>query len=180
MGGRGEHLRRADVRAAEHAHPPVCMWQGRRPLDRVVPVVRLVPEGVPLALGGVATADILNDDDVSPGGCFQPESVISVLVVRRALQEHGKAAVRSGPVDVSPQRHAVAHLHGHVGLEDNGVRLGGGPDGRGDQPIHQCDGGDDAGSVHDALLEFEKPASAYQNRRDRMTGGGRRMFLPRR
>ena len=88
--------------------------------------------------------------------------MVSVLVVRRALEEHGEAALRRGPVDVSPQRHAVAHLHGHVGLEDNGIWLGGGSGGRGEQQIHQCDAGDDADSVHDAVLWFEKPGAAYQ------------------
>ena len=38
-----------------------------------------------------------------------------------------------------------------------GVWLSGRPDGRGEQQIHQCDAGDNAGSGHDAVLPFEKP-----------------------
>ena len=157
MGNGREHLCRADVGPAEHAHPAVRMRQGGGPLHRVVPVTRLVLERVPLAFGGVAAPDILDDDDVSAGGCLQPESVLPVLVVGRALEEHGEATLCTRSVDVSPQGHTVAHLHGHVGLEDNSVWLSGRPDGRGEQQIHQCDAGDNTGSEHDAVLPFEKP-----------------------
>ena len=86
----------------------------RGPLHRVVAIVRLVLERVPLAFGRVAAAHVLDDDDVSAGGGLQSESGVAVLVVGRALEEHGKACRPRGPVDVGAKRHAVAHLHGHV------------------------------------------------------------------
>jgi hypothetical protein len=41
-----------------------------------------------------------------------------VLVVGRALQQHGKLPSPGRPVDVGAQRHAVARLHRHIALDD--------------------------------------------------------------
>ena len=70
----------------------VRIGQRRRPLHRVVAVVGFVLERVPLALRGVAPADVLDDDDVAAGGALHPEAAVTVLVVGRALQQHGVAA----------------------------------------------------------------------------------------
>ena len=65
MGRGGGPLRVAEVGLARHAHAPVAPRPARRPLDGVVAVVDLVPEGVPLALGAVLAAHVLDDAGVA-------------------------------------------------------------------------------------------------------------------
>ncbi len=113
----GQHLGGAHVGPAEHADLAVRVGQGRCPLHRVVPVVRLVLERVPLALGRVPPAHVLDDDDVAARRGHHAESVAAVLVVRRALEKDGERAVGPGAVDVGLQRHAVPHLDRHARLE---------------------------------------------------------------
>src|SRR4029077_19154396 len=60
-----EHLRRTDVRAAEHADLAVRIRLRGDPLDRVVAVVRFVDERIPIAVGGVAAAYILQKNHIS-------------------------------------------------------------------------------------------------------------------
>src|SRR5215475_3019366 len=62
---RGEHLRGADVGAAEHADFSVGVGKRGGPLDRIVSVVGFVDEGVELAFGAVAAARVFGDDDAA-------------------------------------------------------------------------------------------------------------------
>ena len=108
----GEHLRGSDVGSAEHADFAVGVGKRGGPLDGVVAVVGLVLEGIPLALGGVAAADVLHDDEVSAGGGGAAEFGGVVLVIGRALEEDGIFAIAGGMVDVGVEGDAVAGLHG--------------------------------------------------------------------
>ncbi len=87
MADGGEHQRSADVRSAEHANFAVRMRQRRGPLHRVVAVVHLVLEGVPLALGGVAAAHILDHDHEAARDSLAREVGAAVLVVGCALEQ---------------------------------------------------------------------------------------------
>src|SRR5262249_28005464 len=81
---------------------------GGGPLHGVVPVVRLVPERVELALRLVAAARVLEDDDVAVRREYYAR-VRRGAVVGRALQEDGELSGRVGPVHVRDELHAVAH-----------------------------------------------------------------------
>jgi len=61
----GEHLRGTDVGTAEHANLAVGIRKGGDPLDGVVAVFGFVDEGIPVSLGGIAAANILDDHDVA-------------------------------------------------------------------------------------------------------------------
>ena len=90
MSDGGQHLRGADVGAATHADLAVGIGQRGRPLHRVVAVIRFVLEGVPLAVGGVAAADVLNDDDVAASGApFTPKPAESRLSYGVRSEEPG-------------------------------------------------------------------------------------------
>ena len=82
-----EHLRSSHVGPAEHADFAVGIRQGGGPFDGVVAVVGLVFEGIPLALGGVAAAHILHDDQVAARGSCAAKVGCVVLVIGRALQQ---------------------------------------------------------------------------------------------
>ena len=69
---------------------PLELGQRGGPFDGVVAVVGLVLEGIPLALGGVAAADILHDDEIATSGGGAAEVGGVVFVVGRALEEHGE------------------------------------------------------------------------------------------
>src|SRR6476661_10837052 len=71
-------------------------------------------EGVPLAVGGVAAAHVLNDDDISSRRSFEAKSNSTALVVGRALQQHRELAVHVRPVDIGAQNDAIAHLDGQA------------------------------------------------------------------
>src|SRR4029077_14374867 len=88
----GEHLRRADVGPANHADFAVGIRQGGDPLDGVVPVLDFVPEGIPLAFGGVATANVLHTDNVAVSGelIAGRDSPAGALVVGSAHEDNGE------------------------------------------------------------------------------------------
>ena len=87
-------------------------WESGSPLDGVVAVVGLVLEGIPLAFGGVAAADVLHYDEIATRGGGEAEGSGIVLVVGRALKKRGIFAVTGGVVDVGVEGDAVAGLHG--------------------------------------------------------------------
>jgi hypothetical protein len=148
-----EHLRRADVRAAEHPDLAIRVRQRARPLHRVVPVVGLVLERVPLALGRVAPAHVLDDDHVAARGGAKSELAVAVLVVGRPLQQHRVLPVVFRAVDVGVERDAVTHLDRHVGLERDAVVVGGPNGAEGDK--------DGARDDEDGLTSIHG-AAAYQ------------------
>ena len=118
-----EHLRGSNVGPAEHADFAVRIRQRGSPFDGVVAVVGLVFEGIPLALGGVAAAHILHDDEVATrrGGAAKVGCV--VLVIGRALQQRRVFAIARGVVDVRTQGDAVAGLHGDAAFDRDVRRL---------------------------------------------------------
>ncbi len=114
----GEHLRRAHVRSAEHADFAIGVRQSCRPLHRVVAVVDLVLEGVPLTLGGIAATDVLHDDHEASGDSMAREVGGIVLVIGRALQKDREGSFAGGTIDVGLERDTVAGLHRDVAFED--------------------------------------------------------------
>ena len=122
---RGEHLRGADVGAAGHADFAVRIGKSGGPFDSVVAVGDFVAEGVELAVGGVAAADVLHDHDVAVrgdliGGCCGPADA---FVVGRAHQDDGEFSFGFGAVDVGAESDAVAGFHVDAGLDDDFVDL---------------------------------------------------------
>src|SRR3954470_3842200 len=73
MGNSGQHLRGPDVRASIHSYSAIGIRQRCRPLDSVVTVVGLVQEGIPFSVRGVASANILVNDNVTAGCAFIPK-----------------------------------------------------------------------------------------------------------
>ena len=128
----GEHLRGSDVGTAEHADFAVGVGERGGPFDGVVAVVGLVLEGIPLALRGVAAADILDDDEVATQGGATAEFNAVVFVVGRALEECGEFSIARRVVDVCAEGDAVAGLHGDSALDGDIGRLCGGEGGSGD------------------------------------------------
>src|SRR5689334_12419092 len=120
-----QHLCCANIGAAKHSNSTVGVWQGCGPLDGVVAVVGFVFEGVPLAFGGIASAHVLNDDDVSARRASKTHAYFIVFVVGSPLQEHRKFAIGFGTEDVGVKSYAVTHFYGNVVLVGNGVRFGG-------------------------------------------------------
>ena len=117
------------------------MGQGGGPLDRVVAVVGLVLEGVPLALGGVAAAHVLHDDHVAARDGLAANR--RRCPCRRACAGAGREfAVAGGTVDVGVEGDAVAGLHGDVALDDD-FRSG------------LAQGGDQGGEYGDGQRPFE-------------------------
>ena len=119
MADGGEHLRRAYIRATEHAHLAIGVRQSGRPLDGVVTVFALMLEGVPLALGGKSPTHILRHNHIAACDGLAGKDGDRVLAIRRPLQEHGKGAFPGRTVDVRAQRHSVARLHRNIALDNN-------------------------------------------------------------
>ena len=71
LGESGQHLGSTHVGGSKHSHLPVCIRQGRGPLYRLEAILRFVQKRVPLALGSVASADILDDDDIPASGSLK-------------------------------------------------------------------------------------------------------------
>jgi hypothetical protein len=109
----------ASICAAEHAHLAVGVGQSGGPLHRVVAIVGLVLEGVPLALGGVPTAHILHHHHVAARNRLPGKVRGAILVIGRSLQKHGEVSLAGRPVDVGPERYAVARLHSDIALHLN-------------------------------------------------------------
>ena len=122
-----EPLRRADVGPAVHTDPAVAPGLARHPLDRVVPVARLVDERDELAAGAVTTSNVLDDDGVAAhggvDGVEQPSAAARrALVIWRALQQAGKGAGGVGPEDVHVSERPVPQHQGEIGLELDRIR----------------------------------------------------------
>ena len=118
---RGQPLGRADVGAAHHPHRPVRPGLGSAPGDRVHAVLLLRQERPPLALGVEPAPAVLHDHDVS--GFREREAVDGiagrhpVAVVRRPLDQDRQGFGRIRTVDLGRERHAVAHRHPHVSVD---------------------------------------------------------------
>src|SRR5581483_10388290 len=74
-------------------------------------VLRFMKERIPFTLRGVSAAHVLDDDDVALRRRAKCETRAVALIVGRALEDHGKAAVHCRPVDIRVKCHAVAHLY---------------------------------------------------------------------
>ncbi len=122
---RGQHLRRAYVRPAEHSHFSVCVRQRARPLDRVVPVFSFMLERIPFTFRLVPPAHVLHDYDISACCCNVCKRGDPRLrfVVGRPRQQYRQLFVRLRPVDIRPQRHAIPHFHGHVVFDCEFIRF---------------------------------------------------------
>ena len=110
---RGAPLGLGVVRAPEHPDADRPSPGARPPMHRVVAVVELLLARGELAVGGVAAADVLHDDDVAVRG--QPDRVgvhqvdVDVLVVRLPRQQDRVRRRVGGPVDVGAQHDPVPH-----------------------------------------------------------------------
>ena len=123
-GDGGEPLRVAHVRRTEHPDAPVRPRLLRRPLDRVVAVVHLDRDRLPIALGLEATAGVLVDDGVSGAHDVgrrraQEAALEHVAPVRGARHEHRERRIRDRAPHVGVQHHAVAHRNRNAALEDD-------------------------------------------------------------
>jgi len=97
----------------------------RDPLDGVVAIGGFLGEGIPLAAGAAAAADIVHDHGVAPTGVPVRLAGIAagVLEIGRALDEGrelsvDRLAVEGRQVDVSGQLRAVAGRDEYVGQHD--------------------------------------------------------------
>ena len=120
-----EHLRGADVAAAEHADFSVGVGKSGGPLDGVVAVVGLVDESVELAFGTVAAAGVFGDDDEAALCATDADAGFVAAIVRRAHEKDGEFAVGLGTVDVGFEDDAVTHRNFDAALEDDLRRVGG-------------------------------------------------------
>ena len=112
---RREHLSRAHVRAAEHAHLAVGVVKRSSPFDRVVSVLTLVTEGIELAAGIKTATGVLQHDDIAARS--QEGAGRSVApVVRCALEQDRKLAGSRGAIDICHQCDPVAHPDRYAGL----------------------------------------------------------------
>jgi hypothetical protein len=76
-------------------------------------------EWVPLALGRVSAAGVLNYHQIAAQNGFVREIGIAGLVVRRPLQQHRQLLIACGSVDIGAQNHPVARLHDDIVLNDH-------------------------------------------------------------
>ncbi len=124
-GGR-EHLRGADVGAAEHANSSVRVWKRPRPFNGIVTVFGLVDEGTPFPFGSVAATNVLKDNDVAAHRSFAGEfESPAVFIVRSALQQDRKFSNDIWTINIGAKRDAIPHLDGDVSLNFNGVWFSG-------------------------------------------------------
>src|ERR1700679_2220100 len=92
-GDGGEHLRGADVAAAEHTDFSVGVGKRGGPLDGVVAVVGLVDEGVELSFGAVTAARVFHDDDEAALGAANADAGFVAAGARRAPEEDGEYTI---------------------------------------------------------------------------------------
>ena len=111
----------AHVGAAVHPHLARGPGLGGGPLDGVVAIVEVVPEGVELAPGGVASPGVLDDHHIAlPGGFERVQHIPREghgLIVGCPLQQDRAWPWPLWAVDVGIQSGAVPHGNGHVGLD---------------------------------------------------------------
>jgi hypothetical protein len=85
-----------------------------------------VKEGIPIAIGSEASANILKKDDVAAGcSALGKFNVITPrgATVRSALEEDGKFAVGVRTKDVAAEGDAIAHFDRNAALNPNGVEI---------------------------------------------------------
>ena len=120
-------LRRAGVGRPDRANSAVGPRLRAYPRRGIEPVVRIVANGPPVALGLVPRTHVLNDHDVAARHEVVGGRCRAVLVVRRALQESRELAIdhRAVPrrtIHIGRKLHAVAHGDHHVLRGDDVVR----------------------------------------------------------
>src|SRR5712664_4066251 len=121
----------ARVGETDRPHLAVRPLLRRQPLDGVVAVLGLQREWIPLTLGVVAAADVLNRDGVPVateelGGADRGQPLATV---RGALQDGReaaghRAAVPRREVEVGREAHAVPHRHHDAALRAHVVNRG--------------------------------------------------------
>ena len=112
-----------------HPHTAVRAWQCGDPLNRVVPVFRVIHPGEEPSFGLVSPAAVLRHGDVT----VTSEETDDVgppafLVVGRPHQQRwvshvNRLAILRGIVHVGCQSHAVPHFDHHITLDDNIANL---------------------------------------------------------
>ena len=113
---RRQELRGPHVRSAKHPHLPIGIGKSRRPFHGVISVLRLMPEGVPFAFRLKPPAHVLCHHHIAPRRPPMAKAADPLLVVWHAHQQDGVFSIRLRPVNIGAQRHAIAHLRGHVAL----------------------------------------------------------------
>src|SRR6266699_2429508 len=121
----------ARVRETNRPHLAVRPLLRRQPLDGVVAVLGLQREWIPLTLGVVAAADVLNRDGVPVaaeelGGADRGQGLATVrgaLQDGRELAGH-RAAVPRREVEVGREAHAIPHRHHDAALRAHVVDRG--------------------------------------------------------
>ena len=108
----GEPLDCTGIGEAKGAHVAVGPGLLRGPFDSVIAVVTLIPVGIELTVGGVAAADVLDNDGIAAcDGSFE-SFVISkcrFLVVGRSIDERWETAGLGGEQNIGAENYAVAH-----------------------------------------------------------------------
>jgi hypothetical protein len=122
MSDGGEHLRSADVRPAKHADLAVRIRLSGNPLDGVVAVLGFVEEGVPVTVGSIPAANVLNEDDVAVGGSALRE--VDVVApdspaIGSALKEDREFTVGIRAIDVATENDAISHFDFDIALDSD-------------------------------------------------------------
>ncbi len=130
---RGQPLHSAGIGQAECADVAIGPRLIGGPFNGVVAILAFVLVRQELAVGGVSSADILNNDGIPAIHGFVergPFFCSKMFSVRRAVDEGREAPGCFGEPDIRTQNDAVAHGHGDVAkfwrrgqiLGDNGLR----------------------------------------------------------
>src|SRR5947199_562000 len=118
-----QHLRGSNIGAAEHSDFSVGVRQCCCPLYRLVPIVRFVQKGIPIAFRGIPPTHILDDDYISTRSATYTD-VRSRFVVGSTLQKNRKAAFGFGVVNVGAENYAIVHLSLDIALDADFVSIG--------------------------------------------------------
>lgn len=126
-GGSGEGrlpLGETDIRRPKHADATVRPGLGADPLAGVVTVALFVGEGVELAFGIVAAADVEEEDGVPLSGGANGKSGVCDAAVGGALEDDRIASRGGGEIEIGDQVDAIAHGDANAGFDGNGERSG--------------------------------------------------------
>src|SRR6266702_5879586 len=95
-----QHLCRPNIGAPEHSDLATGIRQSSGPFNRVVAILRLMEEGIPLSFGAEAPAHILKDDHVSLLRRSNTEANSVVLVVGSPLQQYWILSRSNGTINI--------------------------------------------------------------------------------
>jgi hypothetical protein len=114
----GQPLVVAQIRAAYRRHLPIRPGLLRGPFNRVVAVLALIAERLPLPARFEPAADILRNRHIAALGDLDHAGVhaIALRPVRRARHRHRKFPRAVGPINVRVKNHAVAHPHRNMAV----------------------------------------------------------------